>query len=268
MAMLLPVGATAIFYSKSKDVDDLGLGRADWRKVLSNFHPCELAMEGRRYASVEHAFHAAKARCSDNPSAAAAFEIGGSVPRDPAKAKQAGGRAGFARLGATLDVAQWARERDGATEATLRARFGCDAAFREILAACHKRQLKLLHFERGSSSYWGGSLRKADGVQVGENRLGRMLMELAQEAAVQLAATRDGGTAQEDVTVEPGAAPAQAAAATVALMCVLAGEEEVAAGGCLVRIVAPELEPRSPHGTAVLPQVQQSSLSALPEHSL
>jgi hypothetical protein len=43
MAMLLPVGATAIFYSKSKDVDDLGLGRADWRKVLSNFHPCELA---------------------------------------------------------------------------------------------------------------------------------------------------------------------------------------------------------------------------------
>ena len=100
--MLLPVGATAIFYSKSKDVDDLGLGRADWRKVLSNFHPCELAMEGRRYASVEHAFHAAKARCSDNPSAAAAFEIGGSVPRDPAKAKQAGGRAGFARLGATL----------------------------------------------------------------------------------------------------------------------------------------------------------------------
>ena len=57
-------------------------------------------MEGRRYASVEHAFHAAKARCPDNPSAAAAFEIGGSVPRDPAKAKQAGGRAGFARLGA------------------------------------------------------------------------------------------------------------------------------------------------------------------------
>ena len=165
-------------------------------------------------------------------------------------------------------MAQWARERDGATEATLRARFGCDAAFREILAACHARQLKLLHFERGSSSYWGGSLRKADGVQVGENRLGRMLMELAQEAAAQLAATRDGGTAQEDVTVEPGAAPAQAAAATVALMCVLAGEEEVAAGGCLVRIVAPELEPRSPHGTAVLPQVQQSSLSAPPEHSL
>ena len=62
-AAILAPGAVAQFYSKSKDVDDLGLGRADWRKVLSNFHACEIELEGRRYSSVEHAFHAAKARC-------------------------------------------------------------------------------------------------------------------------------------------------------------------------------------------------------------
>ena len=130
---LLPAGATAIFYSKSKDVDDLGLGRADWRKVLSNFHACEIELEGRRYASVEHAFHAAKARCSNKPSVAAAFEVGGSVPRDPAKAKRAGGRAGFARLGATLNVARWDTARDAATRAALRARYGSLARAFEAL---------------------------------------------------------------------------------------------------------------------------------------
>ena len=31
-------GSLVQFYSKSKDVDDLGLGMAGWRKVLSNFH--------------------------------------------------------------------------------------------------------------------------------------------------------------------------------------------------------------------------------------
>jgi len=78
--------------------------------------------------------------------------------------------------------------------AILRVRLGCDALFREILAAVHEKELKLLHFERGGAkSYWGGSLRQADGVQVGRNRLGEMLMELAAEAAVAGATTAAGG---------------------------------------------------------------------------
>jgi len=177
---LLECGAVAQFYSKSKDADDLGLGRPDWRRVLSNFHQVELVVEGRTFSSVEHAFHAAKARCSDKPSVAAAFELGGRVPKDPLTAKKAGGRAGFKKLGATLDVARWDAERDGAVLAALRARFAVDSLFREILAACHAKELHLLHFERGGAkSYWGGSVRKADGEQVGVNRLGEMLMELA-----------------------------------------------------------------------------------------
>jgi ribA/ribD-fused uncharacterized protein len=190
---LLPRGAVVQFYSKSKGVDDLGAGGAAWRRTLSNFHPCELEVEGRRYSSVEHAFHAAKARCSSNPSAAAAFEVGGSVARDPLAAKRAGGRAGFAKLGAVLDVVRWNKARDSATLAALRARYASDTAFREILAAVQARELYLLHFERGGAkSYWGGSIRKADGMRVGTNRLGSMLMHLAEESG-----TRSTGAVDE-----------------------------------------------------------------------
>lgn len=179
-AGILAHGAVAQFYSKSRDADDLGCGRADWRRVLSNFYPVEIEVGGCKYASVEHAFHAAKARCSDKPSVAAAFEVGGSVPKDPLAAKRAGGRAGFKKLGATLNTARWDAARDAAVLAALRARYAVDALFRNILAASHAKRLYLLHFERGGAkSYWGGSIRKADGERVGTNRLGCMLMELA-----------------------------------------------------------------------------------------
>merc|ERR1719231_1892886 len=67
------------FYSKSKDSDDLGLGIPDWRKRLSNFWPCVIEVDGRRYPSIEHCFHAAKALCSSKPEIAVDWECGGSV---------------------------------------------------------------------------------------------------------------------------------------------------------------------------------------------
>ena len=76
----------------------------------------------------------------------------------------------------------------------LRARLACDAVFRQVLAACHARQLKLLHFERGGAeSYWGGCLRKSDGKQLGQNRLGQMMMELAPQAAAAAAEIETAG---------------------------------------------------------------------------
>jgi len=50
------------FYSKSKNNDDLNIGCANWRKVLSNFHVLEkpLVFEGAEFTTCEHAFHAAK----------------------------------------------------------------------------------------------------------------------------------------------------------------------------------------------------------------
>eukprot|EP00756_Hemistasia_phaeocysticola_P029587 Hpha_TRINITY_DN1623_c0_g1::TRINITY_DN1623_c0_g1_i2::g.48912::m.48912 len=175
-----PSGTVVQFYSKSKNAGDLGEDVSpDWRRRLSNFWPCEILVDGRRYPSVEHAFHAAKARCSDRPSVAAAFECGGRVGKDALAAKKAGGRAGFAKAGAVLDVAKWDVERDGATMAALRARLRVDAVFRSILLRTAERGLRLVHFERqGQRSYWGGSVDPSSGEVRGRNRLGEMLMEL------------------------------------------------------------------------------------------
>jgi len=177
------------FYSKSKDVDDLGtlgegpvesLGIPNWRKVLSNFHLINVTIKGKAYPSVEHYFHAAKAMCSTNPEFAKEFEIGGTVgQKGPLDAKRAGSKAGFARAGAQLDVARWISQRDRCVARALRARARQDTLFRQILLTTHKRRLYLLHFERlGRKSYWGGSICKTTGKPVGTNRLGTLLMTL------------------------------------------------------------------------------------------
>ena len=164
---------------------------ADWRKRLSNFWRSEISVDGKRYPSVEHAFHAAKAKCSNKPELANEFEIGGMVGADPAAAKKAGGRAAFKKSGASLDLAKWDAERDTETLKALRARLDSDQGFRSILQATAQRDLHLLHFERqGRKSYWGGCIDQATGEAVGANRLGEMLMELRKEAVVEPDAKR------------------------------------------------------------------------------
>lgn len=170
------------FYSKSKDIDDLpSLGIADWRKRLSNFWPCEIDVGGKKYPSVEHAFHALKAlHCSDKPTMAVDFECGGRVGSNPQNAKTAGGKGAYKKVGATLDLAKWDAQRDDATMIALRARVACDAEFCAILRATAGQYL--LHFERqAAKAYWGGAVSASTGKVVGRNRLGEMLMGLRQE---------------------------------------------------------------------------------------
>jgi predicted NAD-dependent protein-ADP-ribosyltransferase YbiA (DUF1768 family) len=185
LSVQLMDGDIAQFYSKSKDADDLGLGIPDWRKVLSNFHIVTIEPHpGRYYASVEHAFHAAKARCSNKPEIALEFELGGAVGKTPLAAKRAGGRAAFERRGAALDRNKWDAERDRATLDALRSRLVVDSTFRTVLTEVHRRKIRLLHFERGGAkSYWGGSLNKDTGGINGVNRLGQMLVGIAAEVA-------------------------------------------------------------------------------------
>eukprot|EP01063_Lacrimia_lanifica_P032085 TRINITY_DN5417_c0_g2_i1.p2 TRINITY_DN5417_c0_g2~~TRINITY_DN5417_c0_g2_i1.p2 ORF type:complete len:221 (+),score=58.11 TRINITY_DN5417_c0_g2_i1:1975-2637(+) len=182
-APVLAPGSTAQFYSKSKDVDDLGSGGADWRKRLSNFWPCEVAVEGAAYPSVEHAFHALKAKhCSDRPEMAAWFEVGGKLGRAaPKDAKTAGGKGAYKKYKAVLDIEAWAARRDEVTIAAVRARAASDPAYRAILRATRALRLQLLHFERqGEKSYWGGALGP-DGAVKGRNRLGEILMAVREE---------------------------------------------------------------------------------------
>ena len=112
------------FYSKSKDEDDLGhlgygskidLSIPNWRKVLSNFYPSEITLRSENttytYPSVEHAFQAAKARCSSLPAFAKDFESGQSIGmKTPPEAKNAGGKGSYRKLNITLDFEKWDKE--------------------------------------------------------------------------------------------------------------------------------------------------------------
>lgn len=94
------------FFSKSKSAKPgCGVGESlgeedivaalqpfpDFRKRLSNFDLCEFEHEGRRYASIEHGFHAAKVRLAGLEAREKDFEVGGKW-KLPNAAKSATGR--------------------------------------------------------------------------------------------------------------------------------------------------------------------------------
>uniref|UniRef100_A0A7S4K919 NADAR domain-containing protein n=1 Tax=Odontella aurita TaxID=265563 RepID=A0A7S4K919_9STRA len=172
-----------IFYSKSKDQKDLeGYDNSDWRRRLSNFSPRTLTIRGRCYPSAEHAFQAAKAKCSTIPKLSKQFEVGGKINEQPGSAKKAGGKGSYKKAGVELDVVKWNRERDHAMEAIVRARFDEDEDFRKILQIVSRNGAYLLHFERsGAKSYWGGSVAKDTGRVQGNNALGELMMRVERE---------------------------------------------------------------------------------------
>jgi ribA/ribD-fused uncharacterized protein len=201
-----------LFYSKSKSKADLGKAiPADWRRQLSNFWPQEIEVNGRHYPNAEAAFQAAKAMESSKPELAKNFEVGGSIGPDPADAKKAGTKKAYKEAGATLKAADWDKKRNEAMMDILQARYDSDPMFRQILEATLKANILLLHYERsGAKSYWGGAVK--DGEIVGENMLGRMLMQLRLRNSETGAAGEAAAPAQ--ATAAPAtAAPAQAQAA-------------------------------------------------------
>lgn len=170
------------FYSKSKERDDVQGIDKNWRKILSNFCTRELTIDGHTYSSAEHAFHAAKCGCSDNPSVQTEFTVAGKVGNKPEDAKRAGGRKGFKSLGAELDLEKWDRVKRKEMMKILEARWEQHPDFQEVLRALYPRikndNWYLLHFERsGKKSEWGGTYSAEAGVK-GQNLLGRLLMQL------------------------------------------------------------------------------------------
>jgi ribA/ribD-fused uncharacterized protein len=166
-----------LFFSRSRKEDNAGVRVEDWKKKLSNFWPQRININGKEYPSVEHAFQAAKALCSNKPELALQFECGGSVGDSPQAAKRAGGKTAFKIQGAELDASKWESIRDHEMIAALVARTKVDKEYVEILRRSKELGIYLLHFERqGKISYWGGAIG-AGGI-VGENRLGKMLMSL------------------------------------------------------------------------------------------
>lgn len=98
------------FYSKSKDIDaGKGVNEfvenpslydklnkiKDWRKKLSNFWPSEMEIDGMKWHTVEHYYHAMKFM-RDFPDFAFTFSLDSDSEwcRDPVMAKSIGGKTG------------------------------------------------------------------------------------------------------------------------------------------------------------------------------
>ena len=171
--------STVLFFSNSKPAPALlpGLPK-EWRRVLSNFYPTILKIDGRTYASIEHFFQGQKANCSTKPEMAlwfsADFEGADKVEDAPAAAKKAGSRKAYTQQNATLDINLWESKRIDCMRKAIMCRFEQDELFRQVLAST--KGMKLLHFERsGARSFWGGNFSRQTGEAVGENQLGILM---------------------------------------------------------------------------------------------
>ena len=169
------------FYSKSSNVADLGPTiPSNWRRILSNFHQGELVIDGKVYPTPEHAFHAAKARCSSHPSMARMFTVGGTIGPLAIDAKRGGGKAAYKDQKAVLNEPMWIQMRDDAQKKIIDARLDQDQLFRSIVMATVDQNIRLVHFDRsGHRSYWGGTVDELTGGIRGTNRLGVLIMEAA-----------------------------------------------------------------------------------------
>eukprot|EP00121_Abeoforma_whisleri_P003534 Awhi_evm1s3173 len=106
----------------------------------------------------------------------------------PLEAKSSGGKGGYKKHGATLNIQLWSQTRVSAMKEIIQARYRCDELFRNILKETKKQNFYLVHFERsGQRSFWGASVVKEidsafnrnDGLRniKGGNQLGKIMME-------------------------------------------------------------------------------------------
>jgi hypothetical protein len=125
---------------------------------LSNFHPCQVELEGKTYPTVEHAFQAAK---TDDPEKRKEIQ---QAPT-PAKAK---------KLGWKLDVRKnWQRVKTGIMRDLVRQKFTNNKALRRALL--DTGSAKLVEVNNWNDTFWGVCRGK------GKNMLGKILMEVREE---------------------------------------------------------------------------------------
>ena len=170
------------FFSQSKPCSPLEPGLPDtWKRVLSNFYPTHLTIDGHSYVSVEHFFQSQKALCSSRPEMAFWFQEENSsqykVGKNPADAKRIGARKSYNKYGAVLDCKKWESVRVEVMKTAISTRFSQDPLFYKILKST--AGMTLLHFERaGARSFWGGCMDRVTFQLRGQNQLGQLLMVL------------------------------------------------------------------------------------------
>ena len=166
------------FYSKSKEDPYRPFPHipTNWKRVLSNFYPSRIIVRGNGFPTAEHAFHGMKILlASSGPTEAALHAL---LECDSAAdAKKFGGRASFKAWKIQLDLPKWAQLRVQIQREITMARVRSDPLFVSVLRWTSARHLR--HFERGSAKcppFWG-QLRTVTGEYIGQNVLGRLLME-------------------------------------------------------------------------------------------
>jgi predicted NAD-dependent protein-ADP-ribosyltransferase YbiA (DUF1768 family) len=169
----------AVFYSKSK----LDTHRpfphipTDWKRVLSNFYPTPITLDGINFATPEHAFQGLKiVLASSGPIDQALRAL--LLDHSPVHAKKCGSRGEYKRQGIILDPVRWDELRETVQQRIITARLQSDPVFERILRWSASRPL--IHYERGNRArppFWGAFLSKETGEYVGCNVLGKMLMQ-------------------------------------------------------------------------------------------
>ena len=162
------------YFTRSKDT-----------KWLSVFHKAKpFTYDGRSYATVEHAFHAQKAMCDDknkeNVEKLKDFLTIGKpnyIGDDPKEAKKYGSKKAFKEHGVTL-CKDWNTKRLQVMKDITRAYYNANPEMKQKLINTGNRPL--LHKGFRIDSYWGMSGKK-DETPVGENKHGKILMELRRE---------------------------------------------------------------------------------------
>lgn len=86
---------------------------------------------------------------------------------------------GFKRYRATFDDAKWASKKDVVLREGLKQRWETDARFRKIVEAARDMGKTLLYYTPGSNLTNLGGIRKNSGVIDGDNKMGKIIMELA-----------------------------------------------------------------------------------------
>jgi ribA/ribD-fused uncharacterized protein len=132
---------------------------------LSNFSPCEVLLDGEKYASVEAAYQAAKTL---NAAAREKFRFLGVTP---ARAK---------RMGRSLKLRpDWEEVKVGIMRDLLMQKFRPSIPKRKLISTF---QAELIEGNHWHDTFWGMCMGRCDSPHApfGENMLGRLLMEVRQ----------------------------------------------------------------------------------------
>tara|TARA_B100001094_G_C18184610_1_gene802971 strand:+ start:387 stop:2762 length:2376 start_codon:yes stop_codon:yes gene_type:complete len=174
------------FYSLSKEITDNG-GRNV--KLLSNFATKPVVIDGRSYDTGEHAYHgtkyllAAKAtnldadRVKQLKQYAKDFESGNRIGKEPKDAKKEGGPNGGLPL-TPDEIDRWNLEQDNIQRRISEYKY---EKYDDVKTALESTNDKyLIHFSKGAKpkSYWEGKIDKNTQKLVGNNKLGKIWMEI------------------------------------------------------------------------------------------